>query len=74
MWLQHCNFDKMAAVKVFWLPDAVTLPDFSLKPQIALLMLEYFFVDIFKLLSKMSKFNHWDTAFYICIFPTFHPP
>lgn len=34
----------MATVKVFWLPDAVTLSDCSLKTQIALLMLEFLWI------------------------------
>lgn len=41
MWLQLCNFDKMTTLKLFWLPDVVTLWLFSLKTQITLLMLDF---------------------------------
>lgn len=44
MWLQHCNFDKRVTVKVFWRPDAATLPDFPLKTQIALLILDFLWI------------------------------
>ena len=60
MWLQLCNFDKMTTLKVFWIPDVVTLWIFSQDPNNSVDV--GFLADLFKLLSECDP---WPTAFYV---------
>ena len=57
MWLQLCNFDKMATVKDVWLPNAVTLYNCSQDPN---RFVDVGFVgDLFQHLSKtLHKCDH----------------